>query len=123
MKAITKKQQNFIVALMSTDTIEQAANAAGIAQTTAYKYLKDPDVIISMRELRSEVMRQLAGSLSNAGGKAVQTLEEIMGNKKAPAHARVSAARAILEHLYRVYEINDVVSRIDELEKRILIHE
>lgn len=43
----------------------------------------------------------------------------IAKDKKAPASARVSAARAIIEHTLKAFELADVEVRLKELERRL----
>ncbi len=116
MKGLSKKQTDFITALMTCDTITQAHEKAGISQASAYKYLKDPTFKSVISEMRKEVMRGVISKLMTYGTHAVDTLANIMKDEKAPHTARVSAARAILENLTKTVEMSDMVDRLEQLE-------
>ena len=119
MKGLSKKQTNFVIALMTCDTIAQAHEQAGISQASAYKYLKDPLFKKAMSDMRNEVMRTVANKLMNSGTQAVDALKTIMNDENAPHTARVSASRAILEHLTKTFELSDIVERLEKLEDRL----
>jgi len=47
---------------------------------------------------------------------ALGTLDSIMSDDSAPAPARVTAARAVIEFAVKAIEIEDVLARIEALE-------
>jgi hypothetical protein len=49
---------------------------------------------------------------------AVETLEAIMQDSEAPASARVSAAKAVLEMAIKAVELEDLEARITALEQQ-----
>lgn len=118
MKVLSKKQTDFVIALMKCDTIAQAHQMAGISQASAYKYLKDPVFKKAVSDMRKEVMRSISTKLMNSGTQAVDALTSIMNDENAPHTARVSASRAILEHLTKTFELSDIVERLEQLEER-----
>ena len=61
-------------------------------------------------------MRNVTNKLMTSGTQAVQALTDIMNDTNAPQTARVSASRAILEHLTKAFEISDIRERLDRLE-------
>ena len=61
----------------------------------------------------SNSTQQIQKSLSPA----ITTLKAIVEDKDANIHARVSAARSLLEYGIRLTEINDIGKRLDALEK------
>lgn len=119
IKSLSKKQTDFIIALMTRDTITQAHEQAGISQASAYKYLKDPIFKKAMSDMRTEAMRTVTQKLMNSGTDAVDALTTIMNDKTAAHTARVSAARAILEHLTKTFELSDIVERLEKLENSV----
>jgi ribulose 1,5-bisphosphate carboxylase large subunit-like protein len=46
-------------------------------------------------------------------------LKDVAENEDSPASARVSAAKTILEMAMKAVELDDVIRRLDELEKAI----
>lgn len=119
MRGLSKKQTDFIVALMTCDTITQAHEQAGISQASAYKYLKDPIFKKAMNEMRTEAMRTVTQKLMNSGTDAVDALTTIMNDTSAAHTARVSAARAILDHLTKTFELSDIVEYLERIDSKI----
>lgn len=119
MKDLTKKQTLFIIALMENNTIAEAHNKAGISQTTAYNYLKNPKVKKAIRDMRADIMSGVTNKLMNSGTQAVDALIGVLNDRNAPHTAIVSASRAILEYLTRTYDMSEIVERLNKLEGRI----
>jgi hypothetical protein len=63
-----------------------------------------------------KTLKQRANRLAQNGTEAVHTLSRIASDEDAPAEARVSAATAILEFMYRSVE-QDILVRIEKLEQ------
>jgi hypothetical protein len=113
---LTRKQEALISALLNEDTIDAAAKTVGIGVMTAYRWLKDPDFRAVYREARREVVEHAITHVQQATGEAVQTLRDIMADVVAPASARVSASRTMLELAIKVVEVQDLDARIAALE-------
>jgi hypothetical protein len=113
---LSRKQEAAIIALLSEPTIEKAAAKAGIAKPTLWRWLQIESFQTAYREARREAVSQAIGALQRASGEAVEALREIMQDKEAPATARVSAARSILEFAIKGVEIEDILVRLEALE-------
>lgn len=83
--------------LLSFPTVKAAAKAAGIAEITLHRWLKDPQFAADYRQARENVLRLAAEELREGSLSAVRTLREIAVNKRLPASARVVACRSFLE--------------------------
>jgi phage terminase small subunit len=115
---LTRRQENFITALLGCPTILQAAHTAGIAVATATRWLKEPAVQAAYREARRAVVQHAIVQVQQATGEAVETLRAVMQDPDAPASAKVSAARTILETAIKAVEIEDLDARITALEQQ-----
>ena len=62
-------------------------------------------------------MGRATAQLQQASFMAVKTLKEIMEDPKASASARVMAARTVLEMGLRATEVDDLGSRVSDLER------
>ncbi|MDR1785200.1 MAG: hypothetical protein LBR23_01860 [Spirochaetaceae bacterium] len=114
---MTAKKTLFAEALLSGQTVTAAARQAGIGERTAYTWLKDGlrrFVETRRRELFEANVNRLQTSMTGAVG----TLDEIASDKGNPAHARTSAAKALLEQAVKLYELQDIERRIAALEAR-----
>ena len=114
--ALRTRERRFAGALLTAPSIEAAAEAAGISRRSAFYYLKKPSGREYIRQLSDEAMKQATRRAVAAMAGALQTLEEIHHDAEAPASARVSAARAILENAARLSADIDILERIEALE-------
>lgn len=114
-----QKQDLAIAALLHSESIRDAAKEAGIAEATLHRYLKDESFKAEYQAAKREVINHAICRLQQSAGKAVKALVEISGDEKAPASARVSAARTILEISMKAIEFEDLEKRIAALEKII----
>ena len=113
-----RKQEAAIVALLTQRTVDEAARAAGIGTRTLLRWLQVPDFQRAYREARRAVVQQAITQVQRATGEAVETLRSVMQDAEAPASARVSAAKAILETAVKGVELEDLAARIAALEAR-----
>lgn len=103
---LNQRQQNFLKALLVTDTIEKACKEANITKATGYKYLRDEAFIYEYRSIRRELMQQVTGKLQQASDEAVKVLEDVMTDKEnSTPSARVQSAKTILDVAYRAIEL------------------
>ncbi len=117
---MTPRQRKAIAALLATNTVAAAAEAAGVGYTSLRRWLKEDN------DFRREYERELAGLVTDAAARAKQSmapalsvLREIVEDEEGPAAVRVSAARSLLEYAVKLAELTDVLSRLDELERRL----
>jgi transposase-like protein len=102
--------------LLSNSTIKRAAKAVGIDETTLWRWLQDKDFHAAYRTARRESVSQAMPRLQQVSTEAVNTLREIVKDKKQPAPSRVSAAKAILEFSIKAVEIEDMAERLAQVE-------
>ena len=88
---MTKGEKAFLAAYLDTGDRAKAEKAAGLSATYGYQVLARPEVQAQYVEAVLSRMKTEAAPL------AVKTLIEIMGSAKAPAAARVQAAKIVLD--------------------------
>jgi len=115
----SRKRELLIAALLTEKTIGGAAAKVGIGENTALRWMQDPDFQEDYREARKMAVSQAISQLQQSTTDAVQTLREIMANKKAPASSRVTAARTVLDSSLKAVELEDLVARVEALERKI----
>jgi transposase-like protein len=113
---LTPIRERAIVALLANSTIKRAAKSIGVDETTLWRWLQDKDFHTAYRTARRESVSQAIARLQQASSEAVNTLREIVKDKKQPAPARVSAAKAILEFSIKAVEIEDMAERLAQVE-------
>ena len=113
---LSRKQDQVITALVTCASITEAAAQCGLADVTLRRWLKQEPFQAAYREARRAVVQQAITQVQRATGEAVDTLRRVMQDAEAPASARVSAAKTILETAVKAVEVEDLEARITALE-------
>jgi len=116
----TRKKEKAIAALLTTDTIEQAASVAGIAESTLYRWLREPVFLEQYRKARKAAVDQAISTLQERANKAAKALIDIAEDQEMPPSTRVAAAREILQTSIRGIERDDFERRLEELERMVI---
>lgn len=122
-RSLSAKQRRLLAAMSEHRTIKQAAEAAGVSQSAAYSWQRDPVFKQALHDLEHQTVNEAARQLLSLTGKATAALEEVLDDPIAKAGDSIRAARTILELTLRVREIVTLEDRIAELERRIGIGE
>lgn len=117
------KQEKALIALLTESTIKQAANKSGVGEATLYRWLNEEDFSQAYKEARSQALTQTISRIQQSTNTAVNTLNDIMTDTEASASSRVTAAKTILEMAFKAHEIENVVSKIEEMEKALELQE
>jgi hypothetical protein len=110
------KQELALRAVISHPTLKEAALAAGIGETTLWRYMQDEAFSRRLRETRRDAVNHAVIRLQRASSDAVTVLHDLMMKDDAPASARITAARTVLDYAIRAVEIDELKARIDQLE-------
>ena len=113
---LTRKQEALMSALLTAPSLAAAAQQAGLSEVTAWRWLKDTTFQAAYREARRAVVQHAIAQVQQATGEAVETLRNVMQDPAAPASARVSAAKAMLETALKGIDIDDLEVRLAALE-------
>jgi hypothetical protein len=113
------KKEQAVAALLSEPGVPQAAEKAGVAERTLYRWIQLEDFRMEFLTAKRRVVEQAVARCQKGMGTAVYTLEGIMTDSEAPASARVSAARTMLDLGMKAIEIEDLAERIARLEKAL----
>jgi len=116
-KGSRKGGGTFEVLVAAGRTAKDAAAAAGISETTASRRLRDPAVQRRIRELRTQMVQQTAGRLSEAMGEAAEKLRSLLNAEN--EQVQLSAARSLLEYGLKVKEAVELEERISDLENAV----
>lgn len=114
--ALPAKQELALRAVISHPTLKEAALASGVSETTLWRYMQDAAFSRRLREARRDAVNHAVIRLQRASSDAVTVLQDLMLKDDAPASARITAARTILDYSIRVVEMDDLKKRIEELE-------
>ncbi len=114
-KPLTRAQEAFLAALMTTATVRAAATEAHVAETTARRWLKLPAFQVAYRDARRQAVEQGTAALQVATSHAVSALLRNLKDSVPPA-VQVRAALGVLEHAAKAIEMSDLLARIEALE-------
>ena len=113
----TRKDEQTIAALLACPTIATAARKVGISETTLWRWLQDPEFQSQYRKARQHAVQHSIGALQRATTAAVETLERNL-TCKTPT-VEVQAARVILEQAIKAAELDDLIARVEEIERAL----
>lgn len=113
---LSRKKEAAVAALISAPTIAAAAAAVGIHEITLWRWLRQPEFKAAYEEAKRQALEAAIKRLQAVSGQAVETLHEVMTDPTASPHARVAAARTVLEMALKAYELQDLASRVEALE-------
>lgn len=116
---LSRKQSQLIAALLMSPTITEAAKLTGIGEVTVWRWLQNTEFQAQYQKAKRQAVAQAVARLQQASGEAVEALRSIMNDVEAPASARVSAAKSVLEMAVKGVEIEDIAARVEHLERLI----
>lgn len=115
----SRKQEAAVIALLTEPTVGKAAERVGISESTLYRWMQDENFQRLYREAKRNAMDQAISKLQQTSTLAVETLANVMKDKRAPAMARVMAAKTVLELSLKATEIEEVLERVEALERMV----
>lgn len=114
--SLTPAQLKAIEALMSSTGVGAAAEKAGVNRKTLYRWLKEPEFRMVLRDVESSALHDLGRSLTALSKGAVAVLANTLtGAERDPGKLR--ACEIVLSNLLKVREFVDLEARITELER------
>lgn len=114
---LTRKQQDAIVALLSTRSVEEAARTCNTPPRTLFRWLRERDFAAAYREAKRDAFGQSIARLHHMTSAAVSTLGKVMLDAATPPAVKVRAADSILNHTKNAIETEDIEARLAELEQ------
>jgi transposase-like protein len=113
-----RKREEAIAALLTQKNIDEAAKSIGVSPNTLLNWLKQPEFDAAYREARRLAFRQCISRLQQASSAAVTTLLKLMIDPGTPAAVKARVADSILDHSAKAIELEDIETRVAELERQ-----
>jgi hypothetical protein len=114
---LSRNKEKAISALLSYATIQEAALATGVGESTLRRWLKEPGFLAEYRVARRQVFQHAIATLQRATPAAVATLLACL--KADSESVRLRAAVAILEHAHKGIELEDLEVRLVALAEEV----
>ena len=111
-----RKEEQAILALLTSPTIPEAATACGIGESTLWRWMQRPDFRDRYREARRQVLEGAITNLQQATGEAASALRRNLSCGVPSVEVR--SALGILEQAIRGAELLDLAERIATLEEQ-----
>jgi hypothetical protein len=118
MQGLPQKQTKAIVSLLNCRTVSEAATQAGVNESTVWRWMREEAFQEALQEAKQRIVTQAIIQLQQATGEAVGTLRGIMADGEAPASARVTAAKAVLDMAVKAIKMEDLDARLMNLEQK-----
>lgn len=112
---LSPKQQQFLLALLSGQHVEEAARAAHVSVRTAFRWQKLPDFQRELEEAKEETFNKQLGYLKDGVATALRTLLRNMGERVPPA-VQVRAAAVWLENAIAIYKTEQLELALADIE-------
>ena len=117
--SLTQKQRDFLDAMLTSRTVEEATEKADITRNTAYRYLNNDEWQKEYRQKRNELTDTLTSHLLQLGTQAIETLESNMTDPDATPATKNTTAKTILDYIYSNHDREQIVERLEEIERVI----
>src|SRR5947209_2433294 len=100
------KQEALLTLLLLGKSTEQAATEAGIAERTAYRWVKEPHFKDALEDAKKKAFDRKLSMLKDNVNVALVALARNMG-EKAPPGVQVAAAKCWLELAIELYRVDE----------------
>ena len=109
------RQTAAIAALLRTGKVADAAKAGSVTPKTVYAWLRQPAFAAALRAAESDALRGLARRLVGLGDAAADVLRDALADDQ-PMPTRLRAAALVLERGPVLFELTNLLERIEALE-------
>mgnify|MGYP000627925066 CR=1 FL=1 len=117
--SLSPKHRKAAELLAAGCSVRETAASLGVSDRTIRRWARRPEVVQALQELQEEAWGATIRKLRSLGERAVITLGEVMRDRQAPPMARVGAARAVLELVFKLGELEQLRERIERLETKL----
>lgn len=115
-QGLEPQQERALIALLNAPNNRSAAKAAGVSEMTLWRYMQNSDFQAAYKSARRDALESATARLQAGANAAVAVLLNVAENARYSPHARVQAAKAVLDLAYKTYELDTLAERIDALE-------
>jgi hypothetical protein len=115
---LTKRQLRALPIILQARSISEGVEKAAISKTTFYEWIKQPAFKTEFERQRQEIIDAALHELKLTAGEAVRALRELLNTRE--DGVRLRTATAILDHIGKFIELENIEKRLSELEKRLV---
>lgn len=115
---MTPNQERALAALISCHTVREAAETAGLTESTLRRYRQNPEFAAEYKRRCAEMLEEATNKAKAGLPLAVERLTSILQDDFEQSREQIAASRAVLEYGLRLIEANDFEKRLRTLEER-----
>jgi hypothetical protein len=119
-KAVSRRNRA-LIALAESDTVKAAAKQSGVARTTLYEWMNEPEFRGDLTKLRYEIFADGILQIRQAMSTATKVIVELM--ESPDDRIRLAACRTILSTGLKAHELMETEERLRKMEVSIERHE
>lgn len=112
-------RENIAFHILTCSTYEEVAEKAGVSKSTIYRLRKKPDFQEVINQVKNSMFQETMHKAQGYCMESLEVLRSIMNDVTATDSSRVSAARTILELGINADERENIIRKIEELERRM----
>ncbi|MCC5910156.1 MAG: hypothetical protein JJT76_06930 [Clostridiaceae bacterium] len=106
--------------ILTCPTLNEAAEKSGVSISTIYRLRKQESFQKILKKIKNDIFHEAMNKAQGYCLQSLETLRSIMNDEKATDSSRVSAARTVLELGVTMYEDENIIQRLKELESRLI---
>ena len=119
---LSPRHRKAVELLVMGHSIRAVARELNVGDSTVRRWLAKREVQEALTQAQEEVWRHTIRRLRSLGTRAIDTLNEILGDRTAPPSSRVSGAKCVLEAIFKAAEmekVRELEERIERLESKL----
>ena len=120
--SIQANQARAITALIEGNSKQEAAAAAGVTSRTFSRWMAEPEFLAELDQQKSQIISYATMRTVAMMDHAIEAIHDILsGNtedKTEVSHMKLRAAKIALDSALKLIETNDILKRIEALERQ-----
>lgn len=114
---LSPKQLRAVQAVLGSRTIEEAANTAGVAARTLYRWKSERPFMEELQRQEGELISTAVRRLLAIADKAITAIEDVIDHpEQEAAGVKRLAAQAIIDSMLRLRDLRNIETRLESLE-------
>ena len=116
---MTTKEREFLQALLSSKSVNQAIKKVGFSTLKGYALWNDKEFRAEFNKANDEIIMLMVSKLSTLSMNALDVLVDVMNNPAEKGAVKVQASKTILDTLLKLRDQQSLSNRMDEIEERL----
>jgi hypothetical protein len=116
---LTSAQLRALEALMTSATVQDAAEAAGVGRRTLHRWLETEPFRAALRQLETEALQGVSRRLSTLAAQSIDVLQDVLTSDESRPVDKLQAAKIVLTSVTPLKELADFGPRLEDLECRV----